>query len=77
MPVGQLAEAPGQLDLIGRGPDRISQRYPAAAFDSVHEESVASLAEEESLVAEKREIGGGIRPRVDERGRVIELAQTR
>ena len=38
---------------------------------------MASLAEEERLVAEKREIGGGVRPRVDQRGRAIELARTR
>jgi hypothetical protein len=73
MPVGRLAEAPGQLAADLEGTDRIAERDPAAASHAVHHEARAPLVEEQAFVAEQREECNRARRSAHDRERALEL----
>src|SRR5450759_2429282 len=59
--VGALAESPGELAALALGAERIAKRNPAAPCDAVHDHAPASVAKEEGLVAEQRQVGDRVR----------------
>ncbi len=59
--VAKLAETPDEIRHGVRGPDGVAESNPAPAAHAVHDEPVAAIAEDEPLVAEKREVR--LRPR--------------
>ena len=61
MPVRELAESPRELGMLRRWSERIAERDPAAARHAVHDERLASLAEQQRLVAEQRQVCAGHR----------------
>ena len=59
--VHHLAEAPGQLAAGGRRPHGVAHGDPALARHAVHQEPVIVTAHQEVLVAQQRQVRGGLR----------------